>query len=174
MNWKDPIIAARLAHLWSEGHSCSAIARMIGAVSRNAIIGAVTRAGLPRRGYRPGGIVAKRNAGLVPPKPKCKPVPPQPRPVSPARAIIRDGLPIPTPADTDIATVSMTQLNEDGQRHCKWPCFSSVPMPDEPAFCGADPVPGQSYCRAHLLRSVNISNPLRPLKVPPTRVMQVA
>jgi GcrA cell cycle regulator len=48
-NWTDER-TARLTELWTEGLSCSQIARELGGdITRNAVIGKVTRLNLPRR-----------------------------------------------------------------------------------------------------------------------------
>lgn len=181
MNWKDPAVAAKLRELWTAGHSCSAIALLIGAVSRNAVIGAVRRQNLPFRGYRPGGVVAKHitnpkksrsqaMGGKIARK-KGKPFvfgnkAPS---VSPMQALRLDGLPIPPPAETDIPRVSFRDLNEDGKRHCKWCCLqdpADVPQ-DQPMFCGLEPVQGLSYCRDHAMRAFQPPKP-RPPEFPMT------
>lgn len=159
--WK-PQEDERLRELWRDGQSCSVIGGKIGR-SRNAVIGRVRRLGLSFRGYRPGGIVAKRNAGLVPRKPKRKPAPAPrlaPKPLSPAaqvlKALKRDGMPIPTPAETDIPRIAFEDLEA---HHCR---FIALPEPAGPfvkQFCGDRAVPGLSYCRNHAARCFSIPTP---------------
>jgi GcrA cell cycle regulator len=148
MNWKDPEIAARLRELWDEGHSCGAIARIIGnGVTRNAVIGAVSRGNFPRRvsmhRLPTRGISKHQLASRKKPAPpqKGKPFVLHDRVLGQPK-ISAAPTPIPPPAETDIARVSFNELNEDGQRHCKWPCFDAAPHPSHPAFCGLKPKPG--------------------------------
>lgn len=184
MNWKDPAIAKRLAALWAEGHSCSTIARMIGAVSRNSVIGAVRRQGLPFRGYRPGGIVSKHIGNKERSRPQAlgakiarkkakagKPFVFGKRPASEAALakINFDGLPLPPPAEFDVPRVSFNDLNEDGNRHCKWPCLKEVTdVPQtQPMFCGLEPLPGFPYCEGHARRAYMPPQPRdRRLRIP--------
>ena len=76
MNWKDPENAELLLRLWTEGHSCGAIARIIGnGVTRNAVIGATSRANFPRRistNRLPTRGISKHQLAL-----RKKPAPPQ-------------------------------------------------------------------------------------------------
>src|SRR5665213_3160285 len=51
-NWSDDRVE-QLKTLWTEGLSCSQIARALGGVTRNAVIGKVTRLGLARRAMPP-------------------------------------------------------------------------------------------------------------------------
>ena len=49
LNWTDDRVE-QLKNLWTEGLSASQIARALGGVTRNAVIGKVHRLGLPGRG----------------------------------------------------------------------------------------------------------------------------
>lgn len=71
--WADETIVARLKELWAQGNSCSQIAFALGnGITRNAVIGKVTRLGLPDRGGATGGNSRK---GYV----RTKPVIAKPR-----------------------------------------------------------------------------------------------
>jgi GcrA cell cycle regulator len=160
-NWKDEAIAARLAELWSAGHSCSTIARMLGnGATRNAVIGAVTRAGLPRRSPSPHRHNGRRST-------KRKPTPaPAPSRVDKVRAIIADGLPIPTPAEFDVPRIATADLE---QHHCRFPCVHDVRevKAQDPIFCGLKPVPGLPYCPVHSARAFQPPRPRPPAVAAP-------
>ena len=49
MSWNDERVNT-LKKLWAEGHSASQIAKQLGGVTRNAVIGKVHRLGLSNRG----------------------------------------------------------------------------------------------------------------------------
>ena len=82
MSWTDERVE-QLKQLWAEGLSASQIARQLGGVTRNAVIGKVHRLGLagratPARAERPRLQVARR------------PARPRPAPVVQAPVIERD------------------------------------------------------------------------------------
>ncbi len=134
---------AQITQMWADGLTCSQIANRVKAVSRNAVIGRVRRLGLPFRPQSGGTQAGKKYKARRAPRPL--------RPVSTAQAIRCDGLPIPTPAETDIPRVSLDDLTD---RHCRWPCWDGrAPNPDVPSACGLEPLPGQKYCRAHYVRA---------------------
>src|SRR6056297_6518 len=76
MSWTDERVEM-LKKMWSEGQSASQIAKELGGVTRNAVIGKVHRLGLSNRaGASPAPAEAK-------PEPKAQPkakAPPQPKP----------------------------------------------------------------------------------------------
>ena len=155
--WNDERIEM-VKRLWADGKSASQIAIQLGGVTRNAVIGKVMRLGLA------GRPTTSRKRSLRPRKVRLAP---RPAPASSFANIRRDGMPIPTPAEADIPRVSFAALNEDGKRHCKWPCLDSVSNVPQtsPMFCGADPVPGLPYCRDHALRAfppVRVREPFAP------------
>lgn len=163
MNWKDPVIAARLAELWSAGHSCSTIARMIGGVTRNAVIGAVSRADLPRRSIKTGSPysrTSRKKTHQWNEKPQKK-SPGKGKPfvfaTSPNMARSPDLVPapLPMPAADDKATVSFDELEP---HHCRWICKDDPTghPQHEPLYCGAKKVLGTSYCLNHLRRALAV------------------
>ena len=127
MAWTEERVEL-LKKLWAEGLSASQIARTLGDVTRNAVIGKVHRLGLsgratPTRSDRPR-ITARR-------KPVPKPIIIEPEPI--AEEILDDG---------EWATV--LTLNE---RMCKWPI--GHPGTDKFHFCGRKAEGGTPYCEAH-------------------------
>ena len=99
MSWTDERVET-LKKMWAEGQSASQIAKELGGVTRNAVIGKVHRLGLSNR-VGPGGAVEEEAVEEAPaaanPAPAPKPVEP-PRPVDPPRPT-----PTPAPAATVVA-----------------------------------------------------------------------
>ena len=129
MSWTDERVD-QLKSLWTEGLSASQIARALGGVTRNAVIGKVHRLGLagrasPTRIERPRLPSAPRLNG--------RPHTPEPVVVEEDPIVMEDG---------SFATV-LTINNA----MCRWP----IGDPSENAFhfCGHKPKNGSPYCEAH-------------------------
>jgi GcrA cell cycle regulator len=127
MAWTEERVEL-LKKLWTEGLSASQIARTLGDVTRNAVIGKVHRLGLsgratPTRSDRPR-IMARR-------KPAPKPILVESEPIE--EVVLDDG---------EWATV--LTLNE---RMCKWPI--GHPGTDKFHFCGRGAAADTPYCEAH-------------------------
>jgi len=71
MGWTEERVA-ELKKLWAEGHSASQIAKRLGSVTRNAVIGKVHRLGNSPAGATPSRPV-KRPPRLAQPKPQALP-----------------------------------------------------------------------------------------------------
>ena len=129
INWTDDRVE-QLKNLWTEGLSASQIARALGGVTRNAVIGKVHRLGLagratPSRAERP----------RLPMAPKISL-----RSHTPPAPIVEED-PV-TLADGSHATV--LTIND---RMCRWPIGD--PAADAFHFCGRSPKSGSPYCEAH-------------------------
>jgi len=135
MSWTDERVEL-LKKMWGEGQSASQIAKELGGVTRNAVIGKVHRLGLSNRttGAAPAAPakpakeaksaapkVAKaepKPAAAAAPKPKAEPKPAEttlaPIPMSPARkAIIPAGQPLPPqPSANEISPEALAKVNE--------------------------------------------------------------
>lgn len=134
MSWTDDRVEL-LKKMWGEGQSASQIAKELGGVTRNAVIGKVHRLGLSNRS--PGGgakaeakpkTAPKPKAAAKPkaaPKPKAEPKPePKPEPktepavaAKPAtslrKAIIPAGQPLPPqPSANEISPEALAKVNE--------------------------------------------------------------
>jgi GcrA cell cycle regulator len=137
-NWTAERVAL-LRKYWAEGLSASQIARRVGVVSRNGVIGKIHRLGMA--GHAPANKARKRvltQSNIWGPKlAKGEPA------MEPA--------PMPPPAVDDVARVSFAQLED---HHCRF-------IPGEPTdgFCGLDKVPGTSYCGGHLQRCTTAPAP---------------
>ena len=78
MSWTDERVE-KLKELWGDGMSASQIAKALGGVTRNAVIGKVHRLGLSNRGATPAAQAAPGEPKLV-----DKPVPRPSRAAKPA------------------------------------------------------------------------------------------
>jgi len=129
-NWSDDRVE-QLKTLWTEGLSASQIARALGGVTRNAVIGKVHRLGLagrasPSRSERP----------RMPMTPKV----PSVRSHVPAAPIVEeDPLQLEDGSHATVLTIS--------DRMCRWPIGD--PAGSEFHFCGHNPKAGSPYCEAH-------------------------
>ncbi len=149
MSWTDERVDT-LKKLWTEGHSASQIAKALGGVTRNAVIGKVHRLGL-----------SGRAAPSQPARPLYKPTRP-PRPVSqpvhhashaPATPSIRRTEPVVArpvisqpivPYIEEPGTATVLTL---GAKMCKWPIGD--PSSDSFSFCGRRSDDGTPYCVEH-------------------------
>ncbi len=132
MSWTDERVET-LKKMWGEGQSASQIAKELGGVTRNAVIGKVHRLGLSNRAGSGGGATkapAKEKPAAAKPAPKpaakAKPAPAAPAakeepeldengiPISAARrAIIPAGQPLPPqPSANEISPEALAKVNE--------------------------------------------------------------
>lgn len=134
MSWTDERVET-LKKMWGEGQSASQIAKELGGVTRNAVIGKVHRLGLSNRagggGSKPAAkekATSKPSAPKAPPKPKAattaapasKPAKEEPEldengiPISAARrAIIPAGQPLPPqPSANEISPEALAKVSE--------------------------------------------------------------
>ena len=106
MSWTDERVET-LKKMWAEGQSASQIAKELGGVTRNAVIGKVHRLGLSNR-VGPGGAVEEEVVEEAPVAAAPAPKPVElPRPVEPPRAA-EPPRPTPTPTPAPAATVVVT------------------------------------------------------------------
>ena len=175
MAWTDDRVAT-LTKMWGEGQSASQIAKELGGVTRNAVIGKVHRLGLSNRtttsGSKPaakGKTAAKPAAARAKPAAKAKAAPSDPpvpavpaKPMLPIRkVIIPAGQPLPPqPSANEISPEALASVREVEkgakkiglmdltERTCKWPIGD--PATDEFWFCGLESQAGKPYCEAHV------------------------
>jgi len=151
MSWTDERVNV-LKKLWAEGHSASQIAKQLGGVTRNAVIGKVHRLGLSGRATPSRPV--KRPPRLARPKPRLMPdgtvTTPAPAVTAPPveqakpaadRAVMTAPLPPMRLADGGAATILTLR-----DSMCKWP----IGDPADPkfAFCGRKSDCGP-YCSEH-------------------------
>jgi len=173
MSWTDERVE-KLKELWGEGMSASQIAKSLGGVTRNAVIGKVHRLGLSNRGGGPGGAAESEKPVEKPvTRTPSRPAKPEPAPVAaepekPATPtvqrtppVLRDptlprapGLPTPeeAAARATLAEIEKMARRLDlmslTERTCKWPIGD--PTEDDFHFCGLPSVTGKPYCEHHV------------------------
>ena len=163
MSWTDDRVEV-LKKMWGEGQSASQIAKELGGVTRNAVIGKVHRLGLSNRAGSSSAATAKKEAKpkatsktASAPKTKVEPktepaIKPRPasegKPNFPARRqIIPAGQPLPPqPSANEISPEALAKVNEVEkkakkiglmeltERTCKWPVGD--PATEDFWFCG--------------------------------------
>jgi GcrA cell cycle regulator len=137
--WTDDRVET-LKRLWLDGLSAAQVARRLGGVSRNAVIGKLYRLGLT--GVRAAAARPRRIAGASPhasrpvrprgPRPGQAALPP-PRPPSQSAISLQPGL--------------VRDLSGLRPHACKWPIGD--PQAEDFSFCGR-PASGEGpYCREH-------------------------
>lgn len=150
MAWTEDRVAT-LSKLWADGLSASQIAKQLGGVTRNAVIGKVHRLGLSGRA-KPSRPKPAKPATAA--KPKLAP--------KPARTAAKATAPKPKPAPKEQLPVSVEQPPleakplKDGtyatiltitDHMCKFPIGD--PKADEFRFCGRKTDPDEPYCTPH-------------------------
>ena len=170
MSWTDERVDV-LKKMWGEGQSASVIAKELGGVTRNAVIGKVHRLGLSNRvtsttakpaakDKAKAGIKAKPAVPAAPPKPILAPETVRITPPA-VRKIIPAGQPLPPqPSANEISpealakvsevekTAKRISLMELTEKTCKWPVGD--PATDDFWFCGLAVKTGKPYCEAHV------------------------
>ena len=156
MAWTDDRVAT-LTKLWADGLSASQIAKQLGGVTRNAVIGKVHRLGLSGRA-KPSSparkaaarktAASKASRARASSKPKQKTVRARSVPRAP-RVVAKAPVPPPPPpleakpmSNGEFATI-MTIT----EHMCKWPIGD--PGADNFRFCGRKTDPEEPYCLAH-------------------------
>ncbi len=129
MGWTDERVE-QLRSLWTEGLSASQIARALGGVTRNAVIGKVHRLGLAGR-----AAPARTDRPRLPsiPKMSTRTYMPPPPVVEEDPVVFDDG-----------SHATVLTIND---RMCRWPIGD--PSEHEFHFCGRKPKSGSPYCEAH-------------------------
>lgn len=180
MGWTDERVEI-VKSMWMEGASASAIARRLGGVTRNAVIGKVTRLCLDRpqdmnrrnrarNGRRAGkehSKAAKMQFGKGQRIPTPSAPPPSPPPIPTVHVSTFTGAIIPGPSpipprplpEPAKALGPLIDINAITSRNCCWP-VERDPVADEWLFCGVerDPKSGvgreRGYCTAHWRKSL--------------------
>ena len=165
MSWTDERVE-KLKELWGEGKSASQIAKALGGVTRNAVIGKVHRLGLSNRGAAAGDEAKPAKSAKSSRSTKAKeaasaPEAPKPAPVARTAPVIRDatqprapGLPTP---EEQAARATLAEIEKMAkkldllsltERTCKWPIGD--PTEEDFHFCGLPSVAGKPYCEHHV------------------------
>ena len=177
MSWTDDRVEI-LKKLWVEGQSASQIAKELGGVTRNAVIGKVHRLGLSNRATSSSSsksdaksktsVKSMSDTKRVSNKTSASKVtsansPSEPRSnvTSLRRQIITAGQPLPPqPSANEISPEALARVSEIEkkakkislleltERTCKWPVGD--PATEEFWFCGLPSQAGKPYCEAHV------------------------
>ncbi len=177
MSWTDDRVEI-LKKLWVEGQSASQIAKELGGVTRNAVIGKVHRLGLSNRATSSSSsksdaksktsVKSMSDTKRVSNKTSASKVtsansPSEPRSnvTSLRRQIIPAGQPLPPqPSANEISPEALARVSEIEkkakrislleltERTCKWPVGD--PATEEFWFCGLPSQAGKPYCEAHV------------------------
>lgn len=171
MSWTDERVEV-LKKMWGEGKSASQIAKELGGVTRNAVIGKVHRLGLSNRSGGAGTAkAAAKEKAPAKPKPagktKAPSTPERTSPLAPAKVIPRPKLVVtagqplpPQPSANEISPEALASVREVEkkakklsvmeltERTCKWPVGD--PATEDFWFCGLPVQAGKPYCEAHV------------------------
>ena len=177
MSWTDDRVEL-LKKLWVEGQSASQIAKELGGVTRNAVIGKVHRLGLSNRATSSSSSKSDTKSKTssksmsdtkrVSNKTSTSKVTSANSPSEPGsnvtslrRQIIPAGQPLPPqPSANEISPEALARVSEIErkakkislleltERTCKWPVGD--PATEEFWFCGLPSQAGKPYCEAHV------------------------
>jgi len=165
MSWTDERVE-KLKKMWGEGQSASQIAKELGGVTRNAVIGKVHRLGLSNRNGGATDAPAKPEPKPAPETKSAKAAPapeaaPAPAPTPAVRKIVPAGQPLPPqPSANEISPEALATVREIEkkakklslmdltERTCKWPVGD--PATEDFWFCGLAVQAGKPYCEAHV------------------------
>ena len=177
MSWTDDRVEV-LKKLWVEGQSASQIAKELGGVSRNAVIGKVHRLGLSNcttsSSSSKSDTKSKTSVKSVSDTKRVSnktstskvtsansPSEPRSNVTSLRRQIIPAGQPLPPqPSANEISPEALARVSEIEkkakrislleltERTCKWPVGD--PATEEFWFCGLPSQAGKPYCEAHV------------------------
>lgn len=178
MSWTDDRVDL-LKKMWGEGQSASQIAKELGGVTRNAVIGKVHRLGLSNRAGSAGAAAkpakpdakakpsspaaAKAKPAAARAEPKAEPAAPvaETRPVPIRRQIIPAGQPLPPqPSANEISPEALASVREVEKKAKKISLMELTertckwpvgdPATDDFWFCGLSTQQGKPYCEAHV------------------------
>jgi len=152
MSWTDDRVSL-LKRLWVEGKTAAEIAKTLGGVTRNAVIGKAHRLKLSNR--------------VSPIQQNKKPVP---KPVI-EKKVVKMPPSKPMPVLEKGPRVALTQINNS---MCRWPLGD--PKDSDFGFCGSEVFTGLPYCADHakvayqtatrnrILKAESFSGPFEPVE----------
>lgn len=136
MGWTEERVSL-LTKLWGEGKSASEIAKVMGDVTRNAVIGKAHRLKLSGRSSPIQNNTKKPVAKVVSAAASNLNIEPSKR-GRPKRILVEPS------ADIPVRRVKLADLKD---RQCRWPLGD--PRDEDFSFCGCPAMPGIPYCQAH-------------------------
>lgn len=147
MSWTDDRVSL-LKKLWGEGHTAAEIAKQLGGVTRNAVIGKAHRLKLSNRGSpiqqnrKPANKNVERKTSIESPIEKVS--------ASPVAVLAKPGVGSAkrkAKEDTPALSGDLYDLMDLQPRMCRWPCGD--PKEEGFGFCGAKTIAGIPYCAEH-------------------------
>lgn len=175
MSWTDERVET-LKKMWNDGKSASQIAKELGGVTRNAVIGKVHRLGLSNRTAAPAAQAKPPKDAPVAEAPTQEIAPDSAEAavaaaagkisdkapiVPPRKPVITPGQPLPPqPSANEISAEALANVREVEktskkitlmeltERTCKWPVGD--PATEDFWFCGLPTQAGKPYCEAHV------------------------
>ncbi|MRX51485.1 GcrA cell cycle regulator [Paracoccus sp. S-4012] len=178
MSWTEERVET-LKRMWGEGQSASQIAKELGGVTRNAVIGKVHRLGLSNRNEEPVAEAATEPAPapvveaepeiVVEAEPEAEEPEAEPEEVeetpvavfTPRRPIVPAGQPLPPqPSANEISPEALASVREVEKRSRKLTLMELTertckwpigdPATEKFWFCGLPSQQGKPYCEAHV------------------------
>ena len=154
MLWTEEAIEV-LKTLAAQGRSARAIAEVLGAPSRSAVIGKASRVGVQLNG---GGMARERapraERPMTPRVPRVRAAPGErgPRAISSRHALVPAAPREPRRAqwifaEAEVGEMLRVGFEEIRETNCRWPLGD--PTSEDFAYCGLPPVRGHSYCAGH-------------------------
>lgn len=167
MAWTDERVEL-LKKLWAEGLSCSVIAdRMGGYLTRNAVIGKVSRLGLPGRDVKVRqSIGGKKGAKVMRNRHQEAKRVASGKPPTLVETVFRADPFVPA-EDLHIPVKERKTLLQLEDRDCRWPVGGDPRQGVEYQFCARPKVHGLSYCETHTRRAFQ---PPKPKHTPQSQV----
>ncbi|WP_409433253.1 GcrA family cell cycle regulator [Litorimonas sp. RW-G-Af-16] len=144
MAWTEDRVAT-LTKLWADGLSASQIAKQLGGVTRNAVIGKVHRLGLSGRA-KPSSPRKKATAAAQPSAPRTRTVRAPATPRKP-RVVVEIAQPEPPLEAKPLSNGEFATILTLTDHMCKWPIGD--PSKTDFRFCGRKTDPDEPYCKAH-------------------------
>ncbi len=143
MTWTDERVEI-LKQLWTDGLSASQIARKMGGITRNAVIGKVHRLGLSGRATPARVTTVRINAGADPMRTTTPSLPGRSTRYSSNNIDELKDQVMPEPILSPEKRASVLHLTE---HTCKWPVGD--PGATDFHFCGVRTKTGSPYCTTH-------------------------
>ncbi|MBX2835113.1 MAG: GcrA family cell cycle regulator [Micavibrio sp.] len=140
MSWTDDRVAV-LKKLWGEGKTAAEIAKELGNVTRNAVIGKAHRLKLSNRAS-PIQQNKAPAAKAAAPAPKAAPVVVEKK--QPANTSVKPAPSLPKRTSSLPTNKKLIDLKAN---ECRW--SDGDPREDDFGFCGCKVVPGLPYCAEH-------------------------
>jgi len=162
MSWTDQRVE-KLEKLWKEGKSAAEIAKELGDVTRNAVIGKAHRLGLSGRPQSSASTQTKKDtsgktAKSISPKKVA-----EAKKQASAKAVAETQAKTVPAAVVRSAATRAAERPEDGltildlsERVCKWPIGD--PRDADFHFCGGPSRPGTPYCDEHVAMAYQTSS----------------